>query len=142
MPKTPRGYVPLDMHYLRNEKIRRAGPDAELLFIRSLAHCKAGQTDGFVADYDLDVVGVGLKGLDRRSEALVRVGLWQEVHGGWRIPSWPSWNLSQDEIEQGRSKKRDAAILTNHRRYHDGKPDADCPHCERPVTHLRQRASQ
>lgn len=142
MPKTPRGFVPLDMHYPRNAKIRRAGEAAELLFLRSIAYCKAGQTDGHIPDYDLEVAGVGLKGLERRVETLVRVGLWSEVHGGWNIPSWSAWNSSQEEIEQGRQKKRDAAILTNHRRYHDGRPDADCPHCEKKVTPLKKREAQ
>lgn len=141
MPKTPRGYVPLDMHYLRNEKIRRAGPDAELLYLRSLAHCKASHLDGKIADYDLEVVGVGLRGLDRRAEALVRVGLWKEVHGGWEIPSWGEWNLTQAEIEADRQKKRDAAILTNHRRYHDGRNETGCPHCATTVTPIGKRGA-
>lgn len=142
MPKTPRGYVPLDMHYLRDEKIRRAGPDAELLFLRSLAHCKASQTDGRIADYDLDVVGVGLKALPARVSALIHHGLWQEVKGGWVIPSWPKWNLTQTEVETARQAKRDAAILTNHKRYHRTDVDAECPHCEQPVTQLHGRRAQ
>lgn len=138
--RTPGGFVPLDMNYMRDERIRRAGPDAELLYIRSLAHCKAGQTEGLVADYDLDVVGVGLKNLKGRANALVREGLWIPVAGGWLIRSWAKWNKTRDEIAEDKAKKSAAAIKTNHDRWHGQKQDSSCPHCMRSVTRLEQRA--
>lgn len=138
--RTPGGFVPLDMNYLRDPAIRRAGPDAELLYIRSLAHCKAGQTDGQVADYDLAVVGVGLKNLKGRADALVREGLWQPIHGGWLIRSWSKWNMTLDEVAKDKAKKREAAIKTNHDRWHGDKQDESCPHCSASVTRLGQRA--
>ena len=50
MPKhAPSVYVPLDANYLRDPRIRRAGPDAELLYLRALAHAKAGETDAIRA---------------------------------------------------------------------------------------------
>lgn len=130
MSKTPRGFVPLDMNYLRDPNIRRAGPDAELLYIRSLAHCKAGGTDGEIGDYDLDVIAVGLRNVQARVGALVKYRLWLEVDGGWRIRSWEKWNMTQSEIAEEKDKKRAAAIKGNHDRWHvDGRTDDSCPHC-------------
>lgn len=130
MARQPRPYVPLDMNYLRDPKIRRAGSDAELLFIRSLAYCKSGQTGGFVGSYDLDVVAVGLTKVHARVSALVREELWTVVEHGWRVTSWEKWNLSPDQIAEEKSKKVSAAILTNHKRWHmNGNPDPECDHC-------------
>ncbi|RCK68286.1 hypothetical protein DT076_16700 [Desertihabitans brevis] len=130
--RIPREFVPLDQNYLRDPAIRRAGPDAELLYLRALAHAKAGGTDGFIGDYDLPVVAVAIKVRNPTSlaDALVREGLWVAVAGGWRIRSWTKWNMTEAEKEIERQKKRDAAILTNHRRYHsEGKTEPGCPHC-------------
>jgi hypothetical protein len=85
-------YVPLDVNYLRDPKIRRAGPDAELLYLRGLAYAKGGFTDGVIADFDVPVVGVGLSKLAARVAALVREGLWLTTDGGFEI-----W---MDEVEQ------------------------------------------
>ena len=74
----PSLYVPLDANYLRDPKIRRAGPDAELLYLRGLAHSKSGETDGVIHDYDLDVIAVGLDGAEDRAAKLVEVGAWSE----------------------------------------------------------------
>ena len=56
----PELYVPLSVNYPRDPKVRRAGPDAELLYVRGLAHAKGARTDGVIYDFDLEVVAVGL----------------------------------------------------------------------------------
>jgi len=127
--RTPGLYVPLDMNYIRDPAIRRAGPDAELLFIRSLAYAKSGGTDGLIHDFDLDVVAIGLKTVPARVKALVREQLWTEVDGGWQIRSWRRWNLTSAEIEKDKATKRAAAIKTNHERWHTDKPDPACERC-------------
>lgn len=142
MAKTPGLYVPLDMNYLRDPDIRRAGPDAELLFIRSLAHSKSGNTDGKIWDYDLDVVAVGLKGVPARVNALVREGLWIVEDGGWRIRSWGKWNMTQAEIREDKQRRRAGAALTNHERWHvkEGKFDDECPLCSESLERSQQRS--
>lgn len=136
MGKTPSGFVPLDMNYLRDPAVRKAGPDAELLYVRSLAHCKSGGTDGFIGDYDLEVVGVGLKNPSVRARAalLVREGLWSAEPDGWTIRSWLKWNMTQTEIADDKARKRESAIETNHKRYHGKEPDARCAHCKAIAT--------
>ena len=131
MARTPGMYVPLDMNYMRDRAIRKAGPEAEHLFIRSLAYSKSGGTDGIIADYDLDTVAVGLKAVPARVQALVREHLWDEIDGGWYIHSWAKWNMTRAELDEDKKRKSDAAIQTNHTRYHEGKDKTDpkCIHC-------------
>lgn len=104
--KHPGLYVPLDVNYVHDEAVRRAGPQAELLFLRGLAYAKRVGNDGFIPDYDLPVVGVGLPDVNNAVERLVHWDLWREEEGGWRIRSWERWNAS-DEHEQER--RREAA---------------------------------
>jgi hypothetical protein len=131
MGHIPGQFVPLDIHYLRDPSIRRAGGNAELLYIRSLVYAKSAESDGFVPDFDLSTVGVGLQGISRRVEALVREHLWIEVPGGWRIRSWEKWNKTKSQVKADKEVLRDAAIKGNHERWHvgSGKKDPRCPHC-------------
>lgn len=137
MAKAPPGvYVPLDINYLRDPKIRRAGHEAELLFVRSLAHCKGAKTDGIIYDFDLDVVAVGLPRVRARVDALVKVGLWEPVEGGWRITSWQKWNPLTADLRDLKERQRLAALATNHKRHHvdKGEFSKSCPYCLKAVS--------
>lgn len=128
--KTATGYVPLDMNYLRDPAIRRAGPDAELLYVRGLAYCKASHTDGVIYEYDLPVIGVGLRNVQQRVSALVRENLWEAHRDGWYVRSWAKWNLSQSELAENKLKRQEAAARTNHGLgRHADNPDDACPKC-------------
>ncbi len=111
-------YVPLDVNYLRDPKVRRAGHEAELLYLRGLAHAKGGNTDGLIADFDLDVVAVGLPRVKQRVVALVENGLWVEVKDGWQVAGWTKWNKTNGELAEEKESKRRGAEQTNHTRYH------------------------
>lgn len=128
--KIPREFVPLDLNLPRNPAIRHAGPDAELLFVRGLIYLKSTGKDGVIPEFDLDVVAAGLRNVKRSAEILVAQGLWARCPGGWEVPSWLSWNKSQAEIAEDKEAKRQAAILTNHRRFHKAEASPDCPHCK------------
>jgi hypothetical protein len=127
--KPPSLFVPLDMNYMRDPAIRRAGPEAELLYVRALAFSKSGDTEGMIYDYDLPIVAVGLKNIAARVASLVRERLWVAVEGGWYIRSWDRWNPSRAEREEERQKRVEGAIKTNHNRYHKGEFNDDCPLC-------------
>lgn len=117
-------YVPLDVNYLRDPKIRKAGPDAELLYLRGLAHAKGGSTDGHIAEFDLPVVAVGLTRIPQRVKALVANGLWEREDEGWYIAGWRKWNKTNRQLAEDKEAKRRGAEKTNHARYHVG-PDGD-----------------
>ncbi len=128
--KIPREFVPLDLNMPRDPKIRRAGPDAELLYIRGLIYLKQSDSDGIIPDYDLDVVGAGLKNITKSRDALVRVELWDAVEGGWVCRSWLKWNLSQAEQADERELKKQGALKSNHLQgRHKETPHPDCPIC-------------
>lgn len=114
---TPSVYVPLDVNYMRDPRIRRAGPDAELLYLRALAYAKGGETDGFVHDYDLDVIAIGLAKVPARVTALVREKAWEERDGGWFIAGWLNWNESTRTLRDKRKRQADGAAKTNHKRH-------------------------
>lgn len=120
MPKSaPSVYVPLDANYMRDPKIRRAGPDAELLYIRALAYAKGGETDGKVHDYDLEVIAVGLNKVPQRVDALVREGAWQVIDGGWFIVGWFNWNDPVAVLRERKKSRADGAARTNHKKHQD-----------------------
>lgn len=113
----PSMFVPLDVNYMRDPRIRRAGPDAELLYIRALAYAKGGETDGFVHDYDLDVVAVGLPRVPARVAALVREGAWEVRDGGWFITGWFNWNQAVDDLRDKKRRQSEGAAKTNHKKH-------------------------
>lgn len=128
MPRTtPGNYVPLDVNYARDPDIRAAGPEAEQLFLRSLAYAKGSRSGGRVPEYDLAVVAVGLKNVQRRIAALVTERLWVVVEGGWHIRSWDRWNGDDDS-------RRAHARRANCKRWHfdRGITDPDCEFCPSP----------
>lgn len=132
MPKhAPSVYVPLDANYMRDPKIRRAGPDAELLYVRSLAYAKGGETDGVVYDYDLEVIAVGLNKVNQRVTALVREGAWEPRDDGWFITGWFNWNDSTAKLRERKRARAEGAARTNHKKHQEsGHPFVTgCPVC-------------
>lgn len=134
MPKPPSAYVPLDVNYLRDRDIRRAGPDAELLYIRGLSYCKGSFSDGFIPEYDLVLIAVDLKSVQKRIEKLLETGLWQRVEDGWQIRSWSIWNETSDETASKRkraaerqARKRERESTESHESHDVSHPDSHAP---------------
>jgi hypothetical protein len=127
----PGVYVPLDVNYMRDPRIRRAGSEAELLYLRSLAYAKGGETDGFVHDYDLSVISVGLTKVSARVDALVREKAWEPREGGWFIAGWFKWNESTETLRDKRKRQAAGAAKTNHKRHIGNGAEfvRDCPVC-------------
>ena len=118
----PDEFVPLHVHYRRDRAIRKAGPDAELLFIRALAFARANRTGGMIEDFDLDEIGAGLNDPTASATALVDVNLWLTSGTGWIIRSFEKWNPA------GASE---SGTFGNHKRWHldRGLVAPNCPHC-------------
>lgn len=117
MAHAPGMYVPLDVNYMRDPRLRRAGADAELLYIRSLAYAKGGETDGVVFDYDLDVIAVGLTRVTARVDALVREKAWEMREGGWFITGWFNWNEPIATLRDKKRRQAHGAAKTNHTKH-------------------------
>lgn len=131
MATTPSMYVPLDVNYLRDPKIRKAGSDAEVLFVRSLAYAKGGETDGIVHEFDLPVISVGLTRVAQRVKKLTESGLWTPIDGGWLISGWANWNESTAQLRKRKKAQSDGAAKTNHRKHQENGHDtvAACKVC-------------
>lgn len=128
--RIPREFVPLDLNLPRDPAIRRAGPDAELLFIRGLIYLKQSDLDGVIPEFDIDVVSVGLRNVRRAVDSLVAQGLWEKRPGGWHVRSWLKWNLSQAEQADKKQKARIGALKTNHSQGRHEEPNEECPLCQ------------
>ena len=132
--KIPGEFVPLDINLPSDPKIRRAGPDAELVYVRGLIYLKRTKSDGFVPDYDLPALAVGCRNVPKAVDSLVRVGLWdpaeRDGEPGWTCRAWLKWNSSQKEIAEMRAERRVGALRTNHSRgLHADKEHPECPDC-------------
>ena len=127
----PSMFVPLDVNYMRDPRIRRAGHEAETLYVRALAYAKGGETDGMVYDYDLDVIAVGLPRVPRRVDALVREKAWEAREGGWFICGWFNWNEPIEKLRHRKRAQAEGAAKTNHRRHRENGADfiGSCPVC-------------
>lgn len=117
--RAPSVYVPLDVNFMRDPRIRRAGPDAEILYVRALAYAKGGETDGIVHDYDLEVIAVGLRNIPARVAALVREKAWEEREGGWFICGWFKWNEPTDKLRDRKRRQAEGAAKTNHKKHQE-----------------------
>ncbi len=100
-------YAPLAANYYSDDDIMEAGEEAELLYVRGLAFCAAHPAaDGYITDKQVvRVVAPGMPDLAERVQALVLVGLWERLPGGYNVRSWLKWNKSAEEL--GRFKARD-----------------------------------
>ena len=101
-------FVPLNVTYYHDEKIMRVGGWAELLYVRSLAFCKANSTQGAFTLQQCCSFGAGIPRLKSRREALVLHSLWEPTDDGWFICGWFNHNKADSEISEAR---RDAGLI-------------------------------
>lgn len=142
--RIPGEFVPLDLNMPRDIKIRKAGPDAELVYIRGLIYLKQGESDGFIPEFDLPVLSVGCKSVPASVKKLVSAELWRTAIrdgvSGWECVAWLKWNSSEDEKDSMRDERRIGALKTNHGKgQHADEPHPDCPKCA-PETERKDAA--
>ena len=108
-------WLRLSATYDADPRIRRAGNDAELLYLRALAAMKLRDSDGHLAAewFEMLLRGFRPAAAWRAQEALVREGLWEVCDDGWRIPEgrWARWqDTSEDQAARRETeRKRKAA---------------------------------
>lgn len=123
-------WVRLDDAYYEDDKLDRAGPLAELLWVRSLAWCNNHQTDGVLtrsaarrlADFcedlaeiahDRDDDDVYRKDCDavfwqNLVDRLIKSELWQEHPGGFEVVNYLAFQRSAEEIRELSRKRAEA----------------------------------
>jgi hypothetical protein len=114
--RTPRRngpYVPLSAFYGEDDAVialEQAGNDmADLLYLRSLSYCgREPKLNGYISPAKLNsgrILNRPPAKLAKAAAALVEVGLWMtDDDGGWRIRTWPKWNMSHDEIVERQAR--------------------------------------
>ena len=94
-------YAKIDDGILDHPKCLMAGEDATNLFIRSIIWCNKHLTDGFVP-HEACTNLTRSRNLKKQVAALLRVGLWEEVEGGYRIVGFLDHNDSKEEVQRKR----------------------------------------
>ena len=107
-------WVRLDTQFPSNPKMLYLIADkkfrAAFVWTASLAYAGAHGTDGFIPAAALPF----LHAAKADAHALVAVGLWTQVDGGWEINSWAEFQPSNEETQERKKKARDAAIKRWH----------------------------
>jgi hypothetical protein len=130
-----RFYVPLDVNYQMDPKILAAGASAECLYVRGLALCKRGATEGQVHSKQLQALALGLPGAPMKlARALVDAGLWVETGTGWYVVGWLKHNMSNEALTDHKARVRARSVAGNHQRHHvdTGRFDPNCELCNAP----------
>lgn len=140
---TPREFVPLDSRFIFDEKLAQVGPQAELLFLRSLALAKIVDMDGIIPSESLSMITRGMRSVNKQVALLLQFGLWtvgtnsvsqhsDNTKPQYLIASWRKWNLTEAQRQHIADTKSRAGREGNHKRYHtsQGVFEPDCEFCE------------
>lgn len=107
-------WVRLDSQFAQNPKMLYLIEDkkfrAAFVWAASLGYSGAQGTDGFLPSACLPF----LHASRTDAKALVDVGLWTTVPGGWEINSWSEFQPSNEETQERKRKARDAAMKRWH----------------------------
>lgn len=98
------GWAKFDDRYSWHPKIIDAGPYAELLDMRAIIYSVGAETDGFVSVSALPRIAHGIPTPLSRAGALVEVGRWSTVDGGWQIHDFLEYQPSRDDRLEWRAK--------------------------------------
>ena len=112
--KSARVYLPLDVSFMDDEKIIRAGEQAGWLYLAMALRCKALGLDGLLSD--VQIARLHVPDWNNRLEALMREKAVVARKTGYFMPAYLKWNESTtekaDRLERDRKRKVKAAGKT------------------------------
>lgn len=123
-------YVPLDVNYVDDPKVMRAGPYAELVYVRSMALAKRLNEDGRIDPCHVRRLCDGIEDPNAVVAVLLEQGLWINENGHYRIAAWLKHNPSAAELDGKREadRVRKASARLSARTDSDVRPDTKgCP---------------
>lgn len=91
--------------YYMEPEMQRAGEKAEVLHLRAKSYCADAETGGYVPETVLPMLTP--TGWRQRVAALVTVGLWDRVQGGYRIVDWDEDQAELEALAARRRSDRD-----------------------------------
>ncbi|WP_145961951.1 hypothetical protein [Rhodococcus ruber] len=96
----------LSTSYYLDPAVMNLSPQAEVLFLRSIAYSGAAETRGFVPRKVLR--NFGISAISRRISELLSAGLWEEIDDdGYLITGWSKWQKNGDALLERRRKDRE-----------------------------------
>ncbi|MDA8375086.1 MAG: hypothetical protein M0Z91_12720 [Actinomycetota bacterium] len=131
-------FVQLDVDYYHNDRVIQAGPEAELLYIRSLAWCKASVVDGTFTVRQIRAFAPWEHAdrIDDLTDRLVAAGLWVRDGETIIITGWRQRNKPVADLRKLADARARAGNLGAHRQWHrlaDHKKPKDCRYCAEEV---------
>lgn len=113
-------WIKLDDQFSINDKVLAAGKDGRELHISALCHCGRNLTDGFIDARMVRQLAAMFEVYDWETavDALLDVGLWIEVEGGYEIANYLEFNPTRAKVEAQREARaeRQARWRAEHRR--------------------------
>jgi hypothetical protein len=117
-------YVQLDVNWVNNPKVARAGLDGAGLHAVCMCLAKSLETDGWIDLLILSRYG----STDELVDRLVGLGLLERDGERVRPHDWLERNMSQAAIDALREAKKEAGRRGNHNKWHDGEFET-CARC-------------
>lgn len=104
-------WVKIDDGFAEHPKVEEVGPMAGFLHVAALCYCNRNLTDGFVPSARVPKLA-DIPSVQKHVKALVRVGMWLEEDGGYRLHDYLEYQPSKAKVEAERedAKKRMAAL--------------------------------
>lgn len=95
-------WLKLDDKFPDHPKVTEAGPLAAWLHVCGMAFCSRYLTDGFIPARQVSRLA-DLDNADDLVKTLVRVGLWEEADGGFRVHDFLEYNPSAEQVKRKRA---------------------------------------
>jgi hypothetical protein len=95
----------IDDGFPLHPKTLQAGPFGAWLYVCGLCYCNRFLTDGFIPEAAVPVMGL-TDAPQAAAAALVQVGLWDKVKGGFQVHDYAEHNRSKGEVKDWREKQR------------------------------------
>lgn len=125
-------WLKVDDEFPEHKKVRRLSDGAFRLHVTAMCLCAKDETDGRVAEADLD----DMKNIDRLRKfipALVLADLWEVIDGGWLIHDFLDYNPSHEQLVRDRASARDRQARAREKREEsrrDSRRDSRVSHSE------------
>lgn len=119
-------WVRLDDGFAEHPKVEEVGPLAGFLHIAALCYCNRNLTDGFIPASRVTKLA-DVPAVRKHAQALVRVGMWLEVDGGYQVHDYLEYQPSKAKVEAEReaARKRMAEARAKKKQENDGRTEPE-----------------
>ncbi len=98
-------WIRIDDQIAHHPKFFEVGPVASWLWVCGNGYCNKYLTDGFIPTAALKALG-NVPNPVKHARDLVRVGLWDDADGGYRVHDFHDYNPTAADVKEKREKDR------------------------------------